>query len=140
MGRGARTKGQLKNKVTNEVMSFQYNPGKIASDRAIDYAMVDSCGASYPSLHYVGGGIKVIKLSLLMYGKSEVERQLRFLDNAVPEINRFGKFETPPHLLYIFGKTVHTTVITKYNKDEVAFDGDLNPIKVEVELELKVIS
>lgn len=140
MGVGARNKGQLKNKVTGQVMSFQYNPSSINSNQGVRYAKIDSCGASYPSFHYVGGEAKNIKFKLFLFGKEEVERQISFLEELIPDVDRWAKFETPPHVLYVFGKTVHTTVVTTYNKNEITFDENLNPIHVEIDLELQVLS
>lgn len=141
MGKGAKTKGYLKNLVTGKIMKFMFNPSSISDSRDIKYSVTNSCGASYPKFHYVGGDVLSISLDLLLKGStSEIKTRTKFLENCVPQLKSSAKFQTPPRLMFVYGATAYTVVITNISREFTAWDSKLNPTEVTVSLSLKVVA
>lgn len=133
MGFGARTKGYLKDVQTNEVKRFMYNPSSFNDKQQINFSIIESPCSSYPKFQYVGTKEKTISLDLFLCGKAnEVKSWIDWIEKLKPK----RRFDVPHEVIFAFGTTACTCVITDINRKFEDFDTNLNVTKAEISLSL----
>jgi len=133
MGRGARTKGYIKDLKRNAVKKFMYNPEMFSDSQAINYSIISGPCSSYPNFQYTGTGERVASVQLFLYGdSSEVNSWMRFLEGLRPK----KKFDPPSQILFAMGDYVKKCVITNIVRDRLQFDSELKANYIVVSLSL----
>lgn len=141
MGRGARTKGYIKNLNTGKINKFLYNPEQFSTSRNVNYSEISAPGSSYPVFQYVGGEVKTITFDLFLYGnKDEVRTQIKFLEGFMPEEKSKTLFKRPPLMLFAFGSYIKTCILEGYSEEFGLFHSDLRPRIAIIRLSLKVVA
>ena len=141
MGKGAGTKGYIKNLSTGVIKKFLYNPTTFGTARSIDYVEISAPGSSYPHFQYTKGGNKSIKLDLFLKDKSkgDTKSYVSFIEGLTPTESSTSKFKKPPLVLFAFGSFVEKCIVTDVDIEYEEFDSSLNPIQAKVSLGLVVV-
>lgn len=141
MGKGARTKGYIKNLTTGTLKNFIYNPSTFSTERDVKFMEVSSPGSSYPHFQYANGGAKSVSLSLFLQdpNSSVVSSYITFLEGLSPSESSTSKFQKPPQVLFAFGSFVEKCIVTSVGIEYEDFDSSLNPTKATANLKLVVI-
>lgn len=142
MGRGAGTKGYIKNLSTGTIKKFIYNPSTFETARSMDYAEISAPGSSYPHFQYSKGGNKGIKLELFLRDKDwsgETKSYINFIEGLTPKEDSTSKFKKPPLVLFAFGSFVEKCIVVNVGIKYEDFDSSLNPTQASVSLELVVV-
>lgn len=141
MGKGAKTKGYIKNLSTGTLKKFLYNPNGFGTDRDVTFMEVSSPGSSYPHFQYANGGAKSVSLELFLHDpkSSVVKSYVTFLEGLLPKESSTSKFQKPPQVLFAFGSFVEKCIVTSVGIDYEDFDSSLNPTQATAKLKLVVI-
>lgn len=141
MGKGARTKGYIKNMKTGEIRQFMYNPTSFGTERSVEFNEMSAPGSSYPKFQYVSGQVRGIELMLFLHGEgSKVVTNIDFLNNLLPEENSSGRFNKPPVVLFAFGSFIKKCIVESVSVSYEEFHADLKPRIAVVGLSLKVVA
>lgn len=141
MGRGARTKGFIKNMKSGRIQSFLYNPAFYTTGRDIEYSEINSPGSSYPKFQYVGGRAKSIGIEIFLYGhRGEPKNFINFLNDFLPREDSNAMFRHPPLMMFAFGTYIKQCILESYQEEYLDFNTDLTPRVVVVRLSLKVVA
>ena len=141
MGKGAKTKGYLKNLHTGGIKKFIYNPSSFSTDRGATYTELSSPGSSYPHFQYVKGEARNVSFDLFLRGTSgEVASYVDFLNSLLPPENSSSNFKTPSPVLFAFGSFVAKCLVLDVGIDYTSFDEALNPTEANAKLKLVVIN
>lgn len=139
MGKGARTKGYIKNLATGQIKSFLYNPSSFSTSRSVNIGEITAPGCSYPRFQYISGGAKTINIDLFLYGNNdEVNSYKAFLNSFLP-VESAISFKTPPMMLFAFGSYMKKCVLEGFDEEYVSFHDDLRPKQMTIKLTLKVV-
>lgn len=141
MGKGAKTKGYLKNMTTGTIKKFLYNPSGFSTARDTTFMEVSSPGSSYPHFQYASGGSKSIDLELFLHNtkSGETKSYITFLEGLCPKESSTSKFQKPPQVLFAFGSFVEKCIVTSVGIEYTMFDSSLNPTQATAKLKLVVI-
>lgn len=141
MGKGAKTKGYIKNLSTGGIKKFIYNPSSFGTSRNVDYVEISAPGSSYPHFQYARGENKTVKLDLFLkdINGGETKSYVSFLEELVPKEDSTSKFKKPPLVLFAFGSFIEKCILTGLNVEYEEFDTSLNPTQATVSLSLVVI-
>lgn len=141
MGKGAKTKGYIKNLATGGIKHFKYNPTSYNTGRTVTYTEITGCGSSYPKFQYVGGSAKSISLDLFLYGfNGEPKDMINFLNSFLPIEKSGVKFVKPPLMLFAFGNYIKKCILEDFSESYLEFNEDLSPRSVQITLQLKVVN
>lgn len=141
MGKGARTKGYIKDLDTGTIKKFLYNPSSLVSERGAEYVELSAPGISYPSYQYVGGKVRVIQLDLMLYSNStDIEDYIDFLKGFLPNEESGRYFERPPLMLFAFGDRIDKCILESMQEEISLFQDNLTPRVALVRLSLKVVA
>lgn len=133
MGKGARTKGYLKDLKRNAIKQFMFNPEMFSDSQAFNYAVISGPCSSYPNFQYTGTGERTISVQLFLYGDSDdIQSWMNFLEGLKPK----KRFDAPSEVLFAFGNYVKRCVITNSVRDRLQFDTDLKATYMMVSLSL----
>lgn len=148
------------------IVTFQFNPGSISDDKAVNYAdrSADlSCGA--PGKVYTGGGHRTISFNLKLHGLEQGTNALNptSLDNGIStELAKLRSFlypkadawatvsnlaggeegkrlTAPPTCIFGFGTKILECVVTSLTVKETQFNSRLAPVQADVTIALTVI-
>lgn len=142
MGKGAGTKGYMKNLSTGGIKKFIYNPSTFETTRGMDYAEISAPGSSYPHFQYSRGGNKSIRVDLFLRDKAwqgETKSYIDFIEGLTPKEDSTSKFKKPPLVLFAFGSFVEKCIVVSVGVKYEDFDSSLNPTQATVSLELVVV-
>lgn len=141
MGKGAKTKGYIKNLTTGDIKKFIYNPSSFSTDRGTTFMEVSSPGSSYPHFQYASGGGKTISVDLFLddISKGDTKGYITFLEQLCPEEASNSSFKKPPQILFAFGSFMEKCVVTDLKIEYTSFDTSLNPTQATATLKLGVI-
>lgn len=135
------TKGWMKNNVTGELVSFQYNPSTFEYSRGATYAEIASPGMSYPLTQFVRGNIRVFPLELFMYDNPStgvIKKYENFLKGLVPP-EKNGNYTKPPDFLFCYGSFIKKCVLDEYRVVYERVDKNKNPLQATVSLTLRQV-
>ena len=82
-----KNKGYIKNLVTNEQVSFQFNPETFNYSKGASFTEVSSPASPYPLVSYGKGDLVTIDFVIPMFDPSSeglIEPSLRFLEGLLP--------------------------------------------------------
>lgn len=133
-------KGFIKNLETGSIKNFMYNPERIRYSRKTRYSEISSPGSSYPTFIYAGGESKEIPIELLLAGSSsEVESQIKFLEEFMPKEEFDWDYEPPPLMKVYLGSRKWTCIVDELDIEELRFDTELKPTLAYANLKLRVV-
>lgn len=141
MGKGAKTKGYLKDLKTGGIKKFIYNPNSFSTSRGAEYMEISSPGSSYPQFQYVRGEAKSVNLDLFLRSNNswEVQSYVDFLNSLLPSEDSNSRFKKPNPVLFSFGSFVEKCIVLEVGVDYEDFDSSLNPTQAVAKLKLAVI-
>lgn len=142
---GRLQKGYLENVSTGRILRFQYNPESFHDDIAVEYRDIKSPGISYPIYQYVGGEARTVSFTLFLdnretrRGANRVRETINFLNSLLPVANRGRQFTAPSRAIFGFGWFVKPCILVAMPTNYREFDRNLQPLRAEVEVQLKII-
>lgn len=141
MGKGARTKGYIKNLTTGTIKKFIYNPTGFETERSVNFVEISSPGSSYPHFQYASGGAKSVSFDLFLYDtqSGETQQYINFLEGLCPKENSTSSFNKPPLVLFAFGSFVEKCILLSVGIEYTMFDSSLNPTQATAKLKLQVV-
>lgn len=139
---GAKTKGWIKNNVTKEKMSFQFNPTNLTVGRGVTYTDISAPGMAYPNTQFVKGNIRSFPVTLFFYDNPHtgvIKKHLNFLGAFLtPETNVAG-YTKPPDMTFCHGYFVRKCVLEDLNLNVERFDENGEPIQATITLQLRQV-
>lgn len=140
MGKGARTKGYLKNLSTGELRQFLYNPSSFTTSRGTNFSELTAPGMSYPKYQYVSGEAKTIDFQLFLYSNTgAVTNEIKFLERLMPDEDSDARFSPPPQILFAFGAFTKKCILEDLRLEYIEFLENLAPRIAVASLSLKVV-
>lgn len=142
---GKLTKGAIRNNSTKKTLRFQYNPESFTDDVSVKYRDIESPGISYPIFQYTGGDVRTIEFTLFLDNvensgsTNKITSAMSFIDAFLPPANKGRKYSPPPTMTFSFGWFVKDCVLESRQVEYTMFDRNLNPLRAEVTLRLRVI-
>lgn len=140
---GAKTKGWIKNNVTGQMKSFQYNPTFLEYSRGATYVEIVAPGMSYPMTQYVRGNSRSFPVELFLYdnpNSGAIESYLNYFHSFLPPEENKAGFIKPPDLTFCYGDFIRKCVLTDLNVLIERLDEEGKPIQARVTLQLKQVS
>lgn len=135
MGKGAKTKGYIKNLKTGTTKKFLFNPNTVTYSRQSGIKALDSPGVNYPVLSYGSMGERAIEVSLFLYGSS-TPSYISFLEGLQPSTAKNTSGVTHPLALFVIGKKVRKVVVTDVSVEEKSWDKNLSCTEATVKLKM----
>nr|DAI99401.1 MAG TPA: Pvc1, Pvc9, Pvc11, Pvc12, Pvc4, Photorhabdus asymbiotica, PVC, contractile.5A [Caudoviricetes sp.] len=136
MGKGAKTKGYIKNLKTGTTKKFLFNPNTVTYNRQSSVKALDSPGVNYPVLAYGSTGERSVEVSLFLYGSSTPE-YISFLEGLQPSTTKKNTSGvTHPLALFVVGKKVRKVVVTDVSVEETRWDKKLSCTEATVKLKM----
>jgi len=140
MGRGARTKGYIKNLNTGTLRQFLYNPSSFQTARGASFSELTAPGMSYPKYQYVSGEAKELSVQLFLYSNvGRVSREIEFLEGLLPVEDSGFEFNPPPQVLFGFGNFIHKCIVDNLNIEYIEFHENLEPKIAVASISFKVV-
>ena len=141
MGKGAKTKGYIKNLYNGRITEFLYNPTEYSTSTNINYSVIEAPGMTYPKFQFISGGEKTITFTVFLYGvRGEPKKFINEINSFLP-IGKSGiPFAKPPLMLFAFGAYIKKCILVGFNEDYLEFNEDLSPKRVNIHLTLKVVA
>src|SRR5690554_1812836 len=142
---GRLEKGYLENTKTGKILRFQYNPEEFSDDIQVAYREIKSPGISYPNYQYIGGEPRQIEFTLFLDnmentgGLNKVRETISFLNTFLPPHNKGARYAPPPELIFGFGWFVKPCILVGMPTRYTMFDRNLQPLRAEVDVILKII-
>lgn len=141
-GKGAKTKGYIKNASSGIIKNFMFNPESLQYMKSATYSETSSPGLSYPLTQYVRGNSITFSIPLYIYDRSytgAVKEWEAFLSAFLPpEIN--GTTYTKPDMLtLVMGSFIKNCVLESLDINYTAFNSDLEPTEATLTLGLRVV-
>jgi len=133
---GARYKGRIKNLETGEIKRFLYNPSDYNENKEIEYEPINAPGSSMPKFEYAGGGARTVSFNLFLYSHDVDENKefIDFIEAFLPEDR--VQFDPPPKMLLAYGNLGGKFLLSRYDKRVLRVNEILQPIHVEMDIEL----
>lgn len=135
MGKGAKTKGYIKNLKTGSTKKFMFNPNTVSYSRQSDIKALDSPGVNYPVLVYGSMSERTIDVSLFLYGSS-TPSYISFLEGLQPSTAKNTSGVKHPLALFVIGKKVRKVVVTDITVEETRWDKNLKCTEATVKLKM----
>lgn len=142
---GRLEKGYLENKSTGQILRFQYNPEEFTDDIQVEYRDIKSPGISYPIYQYIGGEPRRVEFTLFLDnmenrgGTNKVRETINYLNSFLPVANKGARYTPPPELIFAFGWFVKTCILEAMPTRYTMFDRNLQPMRAEVDIVLKIV-
>jgi hypothetical protein len=147
-------KGQITIPERAITQKFMYNPPEIKDSKSMDFGTLKVPGTSHPVYQSGGGGDRVISFTLYLDGDRgnyvkgqppatmSIQRQLEFYRSMVyPGDAKLADMASafPYMILFTFGSMWNSVpcIVPEVNITVKAFDKSLNPLRADVELQLK---
>lgn len=141
MGKGAKTKGYIKNLDNGTITKFLYNPTEYSTGRNINFSVIEAPGMTYPKFQFVSGGEKTITFTIFLYGvRGEPKKFINAINSFLPREMSGNPFAKPPLMLFAFGRYIKKCILVGFNEDYLEFNEDLSPKRVDIHLTLKVVA
>lgn len=146
------TRGYLVNEDTKDVLKFQFNPERYYTEHGAKYEEIESPGAKYRSIAYVGRSVEKFPLTLYFYGvtnvvsgksSTQIENYLKAL--TVPKtkqknvIKGSNHFISPPICTVVIGARLWETVVASVKILRTSFNPQLKTMQIEATLEFIVV-
>ena len=139
---GSKTKGWIKNNVTGEKMSFQFNPTNLEVARGVTYTDISAPGMPYPNTQFVKGNIRSFPVTLFFYDNPHsgvIKKHLNFLGSFLtPETNVSG-YTKPPDMTFCYGYFIRKCVLEDLNLIIERIDDNGEPIQATITLQLRQV-
>lgn len=135
VGKGAKTKGYIKNLKTGSTKKFMFNPNTVSYSRQSDIKALDSPGVNYPVLVYGSMSERTIDVSLFLYGSS-TPSYISFLEGLQPSTAKNTSGVKHPLALFVIGKKVRKVVVTDITVEETRWDKNLKCTEATVKLKM----
>ena len=139
---GAKTKGWIKNNVSGEKMSFQFNPTTLEYSRGATYTDISAPGMPYPNTQFVKGNIRSFPVTLFLYDNPNtgvIQKYLDFIGGFLtPETNVSG-YTKPPDMTFCYGYFIRKCVLEDFSVviDQVDEQGE--PVQAVLSLQLRQV-
>ena len=150
MGKGAKTKGYIKNTNTGRVFKFQYNPTSFSTGRSVKYTELDSPGTAYPMIQYVGGSSRDFELKIFLNGGRKEGNDVGSkgypkwfhsqMIQFIPAEKSVANFTRPVELIVAYGSFVKRCVVVGIDEEYVDFHEDLTPKTINLTMKFKVVA
>lgn len=114
MGKGARTKGWIKNLNTGVLMKFQYNPENFQYSRGVTYAEIVSPGMSYPTTQFVHGNTRSFPVELFFFDKpctGVINKYMNFIGSFLTPETNSADYKKPPEMYFCYGYFIRRCVL-----------------------------
>ena len=135
MGKGAKTKGFIKNLKTGTTKKFLFNPNSLTYNRQSGIKALDSPGVNYPVLVYGSMSERTLDVSLFLHGNS-TPSYISFLEGLQPSSAPNTSGVKHPLALFVIGKTVRKVVVTDITVEETKWDKNLSCTEATVKLKM----
>lgn len=145
MGKGASVKGYIQDLESKKMIQFIYNPEEYEYGYSAEYAVVKAPGSPHPIYQFVGGNERTITTTILLDGREgvdgwkKVKDQMYFFGRWHPANQGYRSFNPPPPALFALGWFVKKVIIKSVNFRVILMDKNLNPIRVECDLEMETM-
>lgn len=137
MGKGASTKGFIKNLSTGIVRKFIFNPESFSDDVTVMFSEIGNGGGAGKKYQYVGSDNRNITVELYLKGSTlKINEFKNFLEDFIPR----KKFTAPPILLYCFGSYIKKCIMLSMSREWRDFNTNLEVKEIIIKLSLKEVS
>lgn len=138
----SKTKGWIKNNVTKEKMSFQFNPTNLEYSRGVSYTDISAPGMPYPNTQFVKGNIRSFPVTLFFYDNPQtgiIKKYIGFLGGFLtPETNVSG-YTKPPDMTFCYGYFIRKCVLEDLAINIERIDENGEPIQATMTLQLRQV-
>ena len=143
MGKGAKTKGWIKNNVTGVKKSFQYNPTTLTYSRGSTFSEIVSPGMAYPITQFVHGNLREFPVEFYLFDAPKssgvIKEYMNFFgDFLTPETNEKG-YTKPPDMTFCYGFWIRKCVCVKIEITLDSLDEDGEPIESHFTMTLRQV-
>lgn len=139
---GASTKGWIKNNVTGETKSFQYNPPELSYGRSASYVGISSPGSQYPNTVFVKGNAREFPIELFLYDNphsGEILSYMNFIGAFLPPENNTKGYVKPPDMTFCYGYFIRKCVLIDLDIRIEEWDANLQPTQARFTLQLRQV-
>lgn len=136
------TKGWIKNNVSGEKMSFQYNPPDFSYSRGASYAEISAPGMPYPSTQFVRGNSRAFPITLFFYDNPNtgvIEKYINFFGGFLPPETNSADYTRPPDMTFCYGTFIRKCVLEDLSIVIESTDSELKPTQASMTLQLRQV-
>ena len=139
---GAKTKGWIKNNITGEKKSFQFNPQSLKYSRGVTYVDISSPGSQYPGTAFVKGNARSFPIELFLYDKpytGVINSYMSFMGAFLTPENNVKGYSKPPDMTFCFGYFIRKCVLEDLDIVIEDWNENLQPVQAKFTLQLRQV-